>query len=913
MTFAGMTDSLAGVLTEPPVCARCHCAARVQGGECLSCLLRAGMDPDEEADGDSFEAVLAEIEIHDRDWKLGNYHILEEIGRGGMGVIYRARQRHSRRIVALKRVLSYHGDSRDTLERFRREAEAAASLDHPNILPIYEVGEAEGLPFFTMKYASGGTLQHAAPALRRAPRDDVRLIAKVTRAVAYAHGEGILHRDLKPGNILLDGRGEPLVSDFGLAKWIDTASDLTRSLAIFGTPGFIAPEQAQGDRRTLSAAADVYSLGAILFELLGGRPPFLGEHALAVIRQAADKPAPKLRSVLPAADRDLETICAKCLERDANARYSSAEALADDLERWLEGRPIVARPVSAPTEGWRWAKRNPVVAATGAVCLVLAATVGLSQVQSRVAARAEALTLHTIAVEPLIDLDAAELDTDGGSSLVAELQQEFSSLGQGKVVAAAGRAQLGGDSQLTPAPATPSSPRTRAVLRGTKRMVDGRLRVSLRLLNQANSKLLYRRVFEADTKENVADIAAAEVGPAIYRILDARTLSGTSANEDDPGWRNPAARELLRAGKTVADRRTTLDQDRAIDMYRQAIAAEPRSVLAYCRLAETQAGRGFISADPAFLHGAEQSAKAALALAPEDARARGALAIARFAQGRFKEALHEAFIACELADAVEPLFGMKMANSLKTLGRPDRAIAWIHFAADGRMRPGWNEVLLGDCLADLAANEEAEAAYRRFASLFPELPEKWMGLCRLALVEGDFESARKIASENWQHYRDYTFSQQMAAQVEFFSRNFAEAERLYRELAAKEPDGGGSFYGALSYRSALGRMRFDQDHAAAIALLEEARNHEKRLLEMSAEHPEALYRLAAIEASLGDESAALNHLEGAFNAGWIDYRSLKLDPRFDHLRAHPRFAQLLGEVEQRVAALREQHLRKSKR
>ena len=308
--------------------------------------------------------------IADTHWRLGNYEILEEIGRGGMGVIYRARQRHSRRIVALKRVLSYHADSRDTLARFRREAEAAASLDQPNILPIYEVGESEeGVPFFSMKYASGGSLQEVGPALRDDPREIVRLMAKVTRAVQYAHRQGILHRDLKPGNILLDGRGEPLVSDFGLAKWLDTASDLTRTLTIFGTPGYIAPEQAEGPAASLKPSADVYSLGAILFDLLAGRPPFLGEHALAVIRQTADKPAPKLRSLVQHADRDLETICARCLEREPAARYGSAGELAEDLERWLEGRPIVARPVLRPAQLWRWSRRNPVLAG-GAAALV---------------------------------------------------------------------------------------------------------------------------------------------------------------------------------------------------------------------------------------------------------------------------------------------------------------------------------------------------------------------------------------------------------------------------------------------------------------------------------------------------------------------------------------------------------------
>ena len=197
--------------------------------------------------GETLEDVLSEIEVRDADWRIGNYQILEEIGRGGMGVIYRARQRHSRRIVALKRILSHYADSQETLVRFRREAEAAAKLDHPNILPIYEVGvDEDGLPSFSMKFAAGGSLADAGPGLRNEPRRSVTLMAKVARAVQCAHDQGILHRDLKPGNILLDGRGEPLVSDFGLAKWLDTTSDLTQTLTIFGTPGYIAPEQAEG-------------------------------------------------------------------------------------------------------------------------------------------------------------------------------------------------------------------------------------------------------------------------------------------------------------------------------------------------------------------------------------------------------------------------------------------------------------------------------------------------------------------------------------------------------------------------------------------------------------------------------------------------------------------------------------------
>ncbi len=379
MNFAGLTDSLAAIDSAPEKCPVCHSSSRIAHGLCLGCLLRSGSFEEDPDVPDEFDAALAAVAVSDTNWRLGNYEILEEIGRGGMGVIYRARQRHSRRIVALKRVLSYHADSRDTLARFRREAEAAASLDHPNVLPIYEVGESEdGVPFFSMKYAAGGSLQEAGPALRKDPREIVRLVAKITRAVQYAHRQGILHRDLKPGNILLDGRGEPLVSDFGLAKWLDTSSDLTRTLTIFGTPGYIAPEQIEGQAANLEPAADVYSLGAILFGLLAGRPPFLGEHALAVIHQAADKPAPKLRLFVENADRDLETICARCLEREPAARYRSAGELADDLERWLEGRPIAARPVLPPVQVWRWTRRNPVFAGgIAALAALLMFTSGL--------------------------------------------------------------------------------------------------------------------------------------------------------------------------------------------------------------------------------------------------------------------------------------------------------------------------------------------------------------------------------------------------------------------------------------------------------------------------------------------------------------------------------------------------------
>src|SRR5437016_4441854 len=400
MNFSGLTD-LPERAAQDGVRCRCGSLARIASGLCVSCLLRSGLDSNQ-ANIEDFDALLAAVDIPDRDWQLGSYRILEEIGRGGMGVIYRARHTPSRRIVALKRVLNYHSDSRDTLTRFQREATAAASLDHPNILPIYDVGATDdGLPFFSMKFACGGSLLDSKESFGDSPRHAVQLVATVARAVDYAHTQGILHRDLKPGNILLDARGEPMVSDFGLAKWLDTASELTRTLTVFGTPGYIAPEQAEKSAANLTPTADVYSLGAILFDLFTGRPPFLGDNVLAVIQQAAETPAPKLRSLAPALDRDLEIICAKCLEREPNARYCSAGDLAEDLERWLADRPIVARSVSIPVRLNRWSRRNPAAAGMAVLLLAFGIVIGVMTWENGLLRRPANLAIAVLPFENL--------------------------------------------------------------------------------------------------------------------------------------------------------------------------------------------------------------------------------------------------------------------------------------------------------------------------------------------------------------------------------------------------------------------------------------------------------------------------------------------------------------------------------
>jgi hypothetical protein len=293
---------------------------------------------------------------------FGGYEILNEIARGGMGVVYKARQVSLNRVVALKMILAGSFASPADVQRFRREAMAVAELDHPNIVPIYEIGEYEGQHYFSMKLIDGGSLADRVDELLAMPEKIAPLLIQVCQAVHLAHQHGILHRDLKPGNILIDANGTSYVTDFGLSRRMDASSAMTRSGAIVGTPSYMAPEQA-APRRDLSPAVDVWALGAILYELLTGRPPFQAATPLDVLINVLDREPEPPRKVNPPVDRDLETICLKCLAKDPRDRYDSAAMLAEDLSRSLTGdHPIHARPPSSWGALSRWAGKQPLTA-----------------------------------------------------------------------------------------------------------------------------------------------------------------------------------------------------------------------------------------------------------------------------------------------------------------------------------------------------------------------------------------------------------------------------------------------------------------------------------------------------------------------------------------------------------------------
>jgi tetratricopeptide (TPR) repeat protein/predicted Ser/Thr protein kinase len=350
------------------------CGGKIFGdaprGLCPACVLETGLGPlaDENVAVIDDPGHPADVLID-----FGDYELLKEIGRGGQGVVYRARQKSLHRTVALKVIGLGQWATQAHVKRFRLEAEAAARLDHPCIVPIYEVGEREGSCYFSMKFIEGGQLDEVAKRKPISPRHAAELIAKLARTVHYAHEHGILHRDIKPGNVLIDAQGEPHLTDFGLARLLEAESTLTRTMDVMGTPSYMAPEQAAGQNQQLTGATDVYGLGAVLYQLLTDHPPFAGPTTYETVRLVLESEPRQPRLWNPKIDRDLSTICLKCLEHDPQRRYGSALALAEDLERWLRHEPIRARHTGVFTRGRKWLRRNRTTAA-----FITVAAVGLA-------------------------------------------------------------------------------------------------------------------------------------------------------------------------------------------------------------------------------------------------------------------------------------------------------------------------------------------------------------------------------------------------------------------------------------------------------------------------------------------------------------------------------------------------------
>jgi len=898
----GLSDSVAGVSESPAECRQCGATTRLGNGLCLSCTLREGLEGDREASRESFEAILAEDEVRDTHWRVGNYEILEEIGRGGMGVIYRARQRHSRRIVALKRMVSYQADSRETLERFRREAEAAASLDHPNILPIYEVGQGEdGLPFFSMKYAAGGSLQKAGPALRNEPRQSVQLVAKVARAVQYAHEHGVLHRDLKPGNILLDGHGEPFVSDFGLAKWLDTSTDLTRTLTIFGTPGYIAPEQAKGPAAKLTPAADVYSLGAVLFDLFTGRPPFLGEHALAVIQQASEKPAPKLRSIAPTLDRDLETICARCLERDPQARYRSGSDLAVDLERWLEGRPIIARRVSPPVRAWRWSKRNPKLAAAtaAAFCSAMAAGFLFFSRNGLVPQSGLLPPKKSIAVLPFENLSRDSDNAYFAEGIQDEILTRLSKIADLKVISRTST------QHYKSAPENLSEIAKQLgvanILEGSVQKSGDAVRVNVQLIKAETDSHLWADTF--DRKLTDIFLVESDVAKAIADQLGAK-LTGreeqiiSSKPTDNPEAYDAYLRGLAYSLKTANTNANVLNAQKYL---REAVRLDPKFALSWALLSFVESrGYGTVTLQPtdALRQEARQAAETALSLQPNLGEAILAKGFYHYACLKDYDTAVRYFEQARQFLPNSSRIPESLAYVTRRQGKWDRSEMYFNQAE--RLDPRNVSLLTQHALSykDRRRFLEALRKLEQILNITPDDVDTIVEKASIAQAEGDLPRASALLA-SVQPAADDTNALETQAYQAILERRPAPIISQLKVVLAN-PDAALGFYkGGLRFwlgwtQDVIG------DHVAAKESWQQARRELEPFLTEQPENHILLGDLAMTAMSLGDKAAALDFSERAMAALPVEKDAVRGPATIEFLA---RVAANVGEPDRAITAL----------
>ena len=523
--------------------------------------------------------------------ELGDYELLEEIGRGGQGVVFRARQKSLNRIVALKVIRLGQWASKVHLRRFRLEAEAAARLEHPGIVPIHEVGERDGSCYFSMKFIEGGQLDQV---VRRTPmsiRQAADLIAKVARTVHYAHEHGILHRDIKPGNILLDAKGEPHLTDFGLARLVESESSVTQTLDVLGTPSYMAPEQAVGNNAAVSSVTDVYGIGAVLYQLLTGHPPFAGGTTYETIKLLEDTEPRPPRLLNPKLDRDLSTICLKCLEKDPKRRYSSALALAEDLERWLKHEPISARHtgIFAASKKVGAAQSEP-ARCLQRVSVALAAAAGWIVWKSELIR--QPLT-NGIAVLPFENLNDQKENSVFADGVQDDILSKLAKIGDLKVISRSSVMEYRGKRNVRQ---IGDALRVSHVLEGSVRRAGTHLHLNAQLIDTRTDTHVWVEQYDRDLNDLFA--IQSEIVQKVAEHVHAKLSATEKASIEERPTQDLIAYDFYARAVSMiynvqvpsdstAD--TPLNADKAlseaVDLLNKAVARDPNFFLAYCQLA----------------------------------------------------------------------------------------------------------------------------------------------------------------------------------------------------------------------------------------------------------------------------------------------------------------------------------------
>jgi serine/threonine protein kinase/tetratricopeptide (TPR) repeat protein len=852
-------------------------------------------------------------------------------------VVFRAKQKSLNRIVALKVIGLGQWATKAHLRRFRLEAEAAASLDHPCIVPIYEVGERDGQCYFSMKFIEGGQLDEVVKHPPISIRQAAELMAKVARTVSYAHEHGILHRDIKPGNILLDAKGEPHLTDFGLARLVESESTVTRTLEVVGTPSYMAPEQAAGNNAKLTSATDVYGLGAVLYQLLAGHPPFAGGTTYETIKLLLET-EPRVPPLWnPKVDRDLSTICLKCLEKNPQRRYSSALALAEDLEHWLKHEPIKARRTGVLAKGKKWLQRNPTVVGIVALSLALMTAVGVIFWKSELFHR----TATTgIAVLPFENLSNDREDASFADGVQDDLLTKLAKIASLKVISRTSvmgyrgkqnTRQIGKELQVS------------HVLEGSVRKTGAWLHINAQLIDARIDSHIWAEEYDRDLK-NVFAIQS-EIAQKVAERLHAKISAAEKLAIEQPPTVDltafdlySRARNLLLAVVSFTGTRKP-NLRKAADLLDQAVAHDPTFFQAYCQLAWTHDFVYFDGWDrtSARLRLAEAAIQAAFRLRPDAGEAHlarawnlylgyldydGALAELENA----RPTLPNDARLFELRGYIERRQGrwdestQNLERALELDPRNFLILQQIALSYDDLRRYGDEEAILDRALAVEPSDVQTKvtrafvdldwkANTRPVHQLIYELRAKDPGAIRsvadswvlCALAERDSAAAANALAAMGED--------SVGNETVKYGPRFIEG--LVGRMAKDDAKARAAFTAARAEQEKLVRARPDDAGAlcvlglidAALGRKEEALREGQRAVELvpverdARSGPTMIVWLARIAAWVGDKDLACEQLARASRLpSGVSYGELKLLPWWDPLRGHPCFEKIVASL-----------------
>jgi serine/threonine protein kinase/Tfp pilus assembly protein PilF len=921
-------------------------------GGCPGCLLQAGLGllADEPVDGvedaghveNPTHGTMTSERVARLLGEFGDYELLHEIGRGGQGIVYLARQKSLNRTVALKVLSLGHWASKADLKRFRREAAAAASLDHPNIVPIYDVGERDGSCFFSMKFVEGDQLDEVVSRAPMSMRRAAEVIAKVARTVHYAHEHGILHRDIKPGNILLDTNAQPHLTDFGLARLVEAESTVTRTREVMGTPSYMAPEQAVGHNAQLTSATDVYGLGAVLYQLLTSHPPFASETTYETIRLLIETDPREPRLMNSKIDRELSTICLKCLEKDPKRRYPSALALAEDLEHWLKHEPIHAKRSGFVSHAHKWVRRNPAIAALVASLIALAAAIGWNIWKSNLF---RSTPEKSIAVLPFENLSRDPDNAYFADGVQDEILSNLARIADLKVIGRTSVMQYKSGvarelrkigQQLGVA----------NVLEGNVRRSGNRVRVNAHLIDVRTQRELWAQTYDRD----LVDVFAlqTEIAANIASQLKVTLSPQEKAAIEERPTADLAAHDLyIRAKTLIASSGFSTPQleslSEAVELLNRATEHDPKFALAYYQLAHAHDLFYFIGIDhtPARLAMADAAIKALTRLRPNSGEAHLALA----------KHLYWGYLEYDRARE-------RLKPAQKSL--PNEPMVFEILGFIYRRQGGWDE--------STKNLERAIELDPQNVGFLKQLADSYVCLRRYADAERVLDRAVAVdpkdanarayraAIELYWHADARPLHSTVEAILTKDPREGKNIAQLWLEgsLCERDVDSGvralaalplaGCYDDAIPFprtwcEGVVARTRGDK--AAAQAAFITARNEAAKLIAAQPDYPEALCVLGVIDAALGNKEDAIrrgrratelmpvgkNSIDGhllikhmaaiyawtdetdlalqqltvaAGLPGFLSYGELRLNPYWDPLRSDPRFEQIVASLAPQV-------------